>query len=270
MHTRTADGSRWAGSREAARRCGKGPPGPPALDRSSASRHPHKHARCCWADLWDRPGERPPTATFCRRHRGRLATAAAAPLRLRGERRGPGWVPCLCADPAPRPRGRGPTGGEPAGRAAGDPVRSPRRAHRHSQLLLVLPLGRLRLAARQPLGRDHEQPRVHPGPAGVPHRGAGGTPRPASGPGLLLFAGPLATARQLGWTDPYGFFFPQSPNLFWPQDHAWCVASEIDLFCTLVGGSNDLAEALIADPRLDAWPVQPDDPIAFDSDQLNT
>jgi hypothetical protein len=86
----------------------------------------------------------------------------------------------------------------------------------------------------------------------------------------LLFAGPLATARQLGWTDPYGFFFPQSPNLFWPQDHAWCVASEIDLFCTLVGGSNDLVEALTADPRLDAWPVQPDDPIAFDSDQLNT
>jgi hypothetical protein len=86
----------------------------------------------------------------------------------------------------------------------------------------------------------------------------------------LLFAGPLAAAPQLGWTDPYGFFFPQSPNLFWPADHAWCVASEIDLFCTLVGGSDDLAEALIADPRLDTWPVQPHDPIAFDSDQINT
>ena len=48
------------------------------------------------------------------------------------------------------------------------------------------------------------------------------------------------------------------------------MASEIDLFCTLVGGSDDLAEALIADPRLDTWPVQPDDPIAFDSDQINT
>ena len=86
----------------------------------------------------------------------------------------------------------------------------------------------------------------------------------------LLFAGQLAAAPQLGWTDPYGVFFPQSPNLLWPTDHAWCVASEIDLFCTLVGGSDDLAEALIADPRLDTWPVQPDDPIAFDSDQINT
>jgi hypothetical protein len=86
----------------------------------------------------------------------------------------------------------------------------------------------------------------------------------------LLFAGSLAAATQLGWTDPYGSFFPQSPNLFWPQDHAWCVASEIDLFCTLVAGSDALAEALVGDPRLEAWRVQPADPIAFDSDQINT
>jgi hypothetical protein len=86
----------------------------------------------------------------------------------------------------------------------------------------------------------------------------------------LLFAGPLTAAPELGWTDPYGFFFPQSPNLFWPQDHAWCVASEIDLFCTLVAGSEALALALMDDRRLEAWRVQPTDPIAFDSDQINT
>jgi hypothetical protein len=86
----------------------------------------------------------------------------------------------------------------------------------------------------------------------------------------LLFTGPLAAAPQLGWTDPYGFFFPQSPNLFWPTDHAWCVASEIDLFCTLVAGSEALARALVGNPRLEAWRVQPADPIAFDSDQINT
>jgi hypothetical protein len=49
----------------------------------------------------------------------------------------------------------------------------------------------------------------------------------------LLFAGPLAAAPEVGWAHPLGGFFPQSPNLFWPQDHAWCVASEIDL-CDLV------------------------------------
>jgi hypothetical protein len=86
----------------------------------------------------------------------------------------------------------------------------------------------------------------------------------------LLFTGPLAAAPQLGWTDPYGFFFPQSPNLFWPHDHAWCVASEIDLCCTLVAGSDALAQALVDDPRLEAWRVQPADPITFDSDPINT
>jgi hypothetical protein len=86
----------------------------------------------------------------------------------------------------------------------------------------------------------------------------------------LLFTGPLSAVPRLGWTNPYGFFFPQSPNLLWPQDHTWCVASEIDLFCTLVAGSTDLAEALVGDPRLEAWRVQPDDPIAFDTDHINT
>jgi len=53
------------------------------------------------------------------------------------------------------------------------------------------------------------------------------------------------------------------------QDRAWCVASEIDLFCALVAGSQALAAALLGDPRLEAWRVQPADPIAFDSDQIN-
>jgi hypothetical protein len=48
------------------------------------------------------------------------------------------------------------------------------------------------------------------------------------------------------------------------------LASEIDLFCTLVAGSNALAESLMADPRLEVWRVFPDDPIALDSDDLNT
>jgi hypothetical protein len=86
----------------------------------------------------------------------------------------------------------------------------------------------------------------------------------------LLFAGPLAAAPDLGWASPGGGFFSQSPNLLWPQDHAWCVASEIDLFCTLVAGPEALAQALVADPRLEAWRVHPADPIAFDSDQINT
>ena len=85
----------------------------------------------------------------------------------------------------------------------------------------------------------------------------------------LLFNGPLDAATELGRTTPWGGFDPQSPNLFWPQDRTWCVASEIDLFCTLVAGSEALAEALIADPRLEAWRVFPGDPITRDSDEIN-
>jgi hypothetical protein len=65
-------------------------------------------------------------------------------------------------------------------------------------------------------------------------------------------------------------FVPQSPNLFWPQDHAWCVASEIDLFCTLVAGSEALASALLSDPRLEAWRVFAGDSVTWNSDEINT
>jgi hypothetical protein len=85
----------------------------------------------------------------------------------------------------------------------------------------------------------------------------------------LLFEGPLGAATELGWNMPGGGFVPQSPNLFWSHDHAWCVASEIDLFCTLVACSNAAAEILIADPRLEVWRVFADDPVAADSDDKN-
>ncbi len=58
-----------------------------------------------------------------------------------------------------------------------------------------------------------------------------------------------------------------SPNLFWPQDHAWCVASEIDLYCTIVGGPQALADALVANPALEAWRVEPEDPVTSDGDR---
>jgi hypothetical protein len=85
----------------------------------------------------------------------------------------------------------------------------------------------------------------------------------------LLFEGPLEAGTELGWIMPGGVFVPQSPNLFWPHDHAWCIASEIDLYCTLVAGSNALAENLIADPRLEVLRVFAGDPVSADSDDKN-
>jgi hypothetical protein len=66
----------------------------------------------------------------------------------------------------------------------------------------------------------------------------------------FLFEGPLKAAYQFGWRLGEDTFISESPNLFWPQDHSWCVASEIDLYCTLVAGSEAMADAIITHPHL--------------------
>jgi hypothetical protein len=76
----------------------------------------------------------------------------------------------------------------------------------------------------------------------------------------LLFRAPVAMA--LGWED--------GPNLWWPDDHAWCVASEIDFPCTYVGGSQELIDAIVVDPEIEALPATVADGITYDSDKINT
>ena len=59
-------------------------------------------------------------------------------------------------------------------------------------------------------------------------------------------------------------------NIFWPDDHAWCVATEIDLDSTFIGGSADLIHALLGDARLEAWPAQPTEFLVWaSSDDIN-
>jgi hypothetical protein len=80
----------------------------------------------------------------------------------------------------------------------------------------------------------------------------------------ILFSGPLSRATHLG-CDPWR----QSPNLFWPDDRSWCVATEIDFDSTLVAGTAPLVHAVLAAPDLEAWPVGPDDALTFDGDMVN-
>jgi hypothetical protein len=66
-----------------------------------------------------------------------------------------------------------------------------------------------------------------------------------------LYSGPIDDALA---------FIPserQSPNLFWPAERAWCVASEIDLSWSYVGGSVALIEDLVASPNIEALRVDP-------------
>jgi hypothetical protein len=69
----------------------------------------------------------------------------------------------------------------------------------------------------------------------------------------LLFVGPLADAGKWGAAS-FGHGIPRdinSPNLLWPADHAWCVATDIDTAWTGVGGSAALADDLLAEARLE-------------------
>ena len=54
----------------------------------------------------------------------------------------------------------------------------------------------------------------------------------------------------------------QCPNLWWPADRAWCVASEIDLPWTYIGGPRGLIDAILADDRIEALPAAPDDRVS--------
>jgi hypothetical protein len=72
----------------------------------------------------------------------------------------------------------------------------------------------------------------------------------------LLLTGPLEAAEHLGGASSDFLFFPQSPNIFWPDDRAWCAATEIDLDSTCVGGSVELVEAIVADPAFEAFRLE--------------
>jgi hypothetical protein len=61
----------------------------------------------------------------------------------------------------------------------------------------------------------------------------------------------------------------QSPNQWWPDDHSWCVATEIDFDSTLVAGTRQLIDTVLNDPRLEAFEVQPDDDLTYGGDHIN-
>jgi hypothetical protein len=75
----------------------------------------------------------------------------------------------------------------------------------------------------------------------------------------LLYQGPAESALALPALDGT---FGQCPNLWWPADHAWCVASEIDLPWTYIGGPRGLIDAILADDRIEALPAAPDDGVS--------
>jgi hypothetical protein len=61
----------------------------------------------------------------------------------------------------------------------------------------------------------------------------------------------------------------RSPNQWWPQDRAWCVASEIDFDSTLVAGSQDIVSDLVVHRGIEAFQVAPGDDLSMNGDGIN-
>jgi len=83
---------------------------------------------------------------------------------------------------------------------------------------------------------------------------------------MLLATGPLSQAARVSMEAPP---WDQSPSLWWPADRAWCVATDVDLMSTYVGGSRACIDAVLAAPGLEVWEVPDSQRVSFDSDTLN-
>lgn len=68
----------------------------------------------------------------------------------------------------------------------------------------------------------------------------------------LLYQGPLTAVSAFVESES------QTPNLWWPSDHSWCVASAIDLSWTYVGGSRGLVSELLASASIECVACSPD------------
>lgn len=86
------------------------------------------------------------------------------------------------------------------------------------------------------------------------------------GRGYYLAKGPLTAALETvyGMKSSY-----QSASLWWPDDRAWCVATEIDLDSTYVGGSKECIAAVLNSPDLEALRAHLSDGISYASDPIN-
>jgi hypothetical protein len=58
-------------------------------------------------------------------------------------------------------------------------------------------------------------------------------------------------------------------DLWWPEDRAWFVGSDVDLRTTYVGASDACIRALLQTEALEALPTSVDDGITWDSDTIN-
>ncbi len=72
---------------------------------------------------------------------------------------------------------------------------------------------------------------------------------------FYLYTGRVGDAARIGmWVDERQFY-PQTPDVFWPNDHAWHAATGYD--STIIGGSHQLINELCASETLEILQIPP-------------
>lgn len=98
-------------------------------------------------------------------------------------------------------------------------------------------------------------------------------PDPEDPPRLLLRGGHDVVLVRGGVEDAVRNLAPepheQSANLWWPADRAWCVATDLDLMTTYVGGTTACVDELLTTPGIEAFPARPEDPVSLAGDTVN-
>jgi hypothetical protein len=94
---------------------------------------------------------------------------------------------------------------------------------------------------------------------------------------MILLSGPLSAMLEESFDE--GWYRPapdlrqphhyRSPSLWWPEDRAWCVGTDVDLNSSYIGASKESIDALLANEQLEILPVTADQKISFDADTIN-
>jgi hypothetical protein len=82
---------------------------------------------------------------------------------------------------------------------------------------------------------------------------------------MVALRGPLPAAGTAfsRWT------WPDSASLWWPDDRAWCVATDIDLQSTYIGAGAEGIDAVVANNSLESYAVSIDQGVHWKSDTIN-
>ncbi|NUS44371.1 MAG: hypothetical protein HOQ24_11865 [Mycobacteriaceae bacterium] len=91
---------------------------------------------------------------------------------------------------------------------------------------------------------------------------------------FMLFDTSLSELADPAWVHTAGLgwqtdFPGVTPQLLWPADHTWVVASEIDFDSTIVAGSRTLIDAVVADDRFEAFRIAEDSDLSWAGDTVN-